>query len=271
MERSVVTFRELTNGLRSLGIKRSQPIIAHASLSAFGVVAQGAVSVMGALLVVSDQVMMPVFTSKTMVIPESGPPDNGITYGSQPDQNRMAVFFQHALPADRLMGAVAEVLRNHPLAWRSPHPLLSFTGVGLDRVLERQSLSEPLSPIAELVNADGYVLLIGVDHTVNTSIHYAERLAGRHQFIRWALTPSGVVECPGYPGCSTGFQAILPDLQDVTTTTIIGNATIRATPLQPLVERVRQRLGSDPLALLCSSHHCQFCNAIRLRLAAKKE
>ncbi len=31
---------------------------------------------------------------------------------------------------------------------------------------------------------------------------------GASNFIRWALTPKGVVECPGFPGCSAGFQAI---------------------------------------------------------------
>jgi aminoglycoside 3-N-acetyltransferase len=62
-------------------------------------------------------------------------------------------------------------------------------------------LDDPLAPVGALAEENGTVLLIGVNHTVNTSIHYAEKIAGRKQFIRWALTPQGVRECPGFPGC----------------------------------------------------------------------
>jgi aminoglycoside 3-N-acetyltransferase len=271
MERGVVSFREVASGLRSLGIERHRPVIAHASLSAFGEVSGGAASLLGALLAISEQVMMPVFTYKTMLTPESGPPDNGLVYGSQRDQNRMAEFFHPNMPADRLMGTTAETLRRHPLAWRSRHPILSFAGIGLESILEKQTLDEPLAPIGELVDAGGYVLLMGVDHTVNTGIHYAERLAGRLQFVRWALADSGVVECRGYPGCSQGFQAIAADLTDVTTRSIVGKATVQALPLQALVERVRQRLEKDPLALLCASSHCLMCQAVRIGIMAQRE
>jgi len=88
MERHVVTFRELANSLRSLGISHEHPVIAHASLSAFGAVSGGAEVVVGAMLAVFDRVMMPAFTYKTMLTPEAGPPDNGLDYGSQRDLNR---------------------------------------------------------------------------------------------------------------------------------------------------------------------------------------
>jgi aminoglycoside 3-N-acetyltransferase len=48
-------------------------------------------------------------------------------------------------------------------------------------------MAEPLEASGALPEADGCVLLLGVHHTVNTSIHHAEIPAARKQFIRWAL------------------------------------------------------------------------------------
>lgn len=265
MEGRVTSYRELAGALRGLGLPRSGPVIAHASLSAFGRVPGGAETLLGALLASFEAVMMPAFTYKSMLTPEAGPPENAVEYGLYRDQNRMAEFFEAHMPADRLMGAVAEALRRHPLAQRSLHPILSFSGIGLDGILDSQALAEPLAPIGRLVEADGWVLLLGVDHTVNTSIHYAEALAGRKRFTRWALTPSGVIECPGFPCCSMGFQAIAPDLEDVTRVVTAGGAAIRAIPLQALVERVKTRIAGDPWALLCSSPVCLRCREVKGR------
>jgi aminoglycoside 3-N-acetyltransferase len=54
-------------------------------------------------------------------------------------------------------------------------------------LIHAQTDHEPYAPIASLAEQDGVVLLIGMDQRVNFSIHYGEKLAGRMQFIRWAL------------------------------------------------------------------------------------
>ena len=260
----MIGFREIASGLRSLGLDPARPVIAHASLSAFGEVRGGAETLLGALLSSQRAVMMPAFTYKTMIVPEVGPPNNALMYGGGENPNRMAEFYHPDMPVDRLIGAVAEALRRSPLARRSSHPILSFTGIGVDDALDAQTLAEPLAPIGKLVEERGWVLLLGVDHTVNTSIHYAERLAGQASFVRWALTPEGVVECPSFPGCSQGFQALGPDLEGVNRRARAGNATLQAVPLVALMERVRSRIANDPLALLCNSESCLRCNAVRI-------
>jgi aminoglycoside 3-N-acetyltransferase len=121
----------------------------------------------------------------------------------------------------------------------------------------------PLAPVFALEKFGGFVLLMGVDHTVNTSIHYAEKLAGRRQFVRWALTPEGIVECPGFPGCSAGFQAIAPDLEKDTRQVTIAEAKVQALPLKSLFRAVMARIRLDPLALLCGQQDCERCNQIR--------
>ena len=258
-----IQLQELLVGFRSLE-SGDKPVIVHASLSAFGQIQGGAETLVSALLAVFDSVVMSAFTYKTMIIPSSGPETNAIIYGSGADANRMAEFFDPQMPADPLMGAVAEALRKHPRAKRSTHPILSFTGVKAKAALAAQTLADPLAPIGVLAKQDGWVLLLGVDHTVNSSIHYAEKLAGRKQFVRWALTPQGVRECPGFPGCSAGFHAIAPEVERDTQRVRIGNAAVQAVPLKMLFKAVIERIKNDPLALLCQQADCPRCNEIRL-------
>ncbi len=259
----MIGLRDLVVALQDLGIDHSTPVIAHASLSAFGEVLGGAETVIGALLYLYDTLVMPTFTYKTMIVPEEGPPSNALAYGSRPDANLMAEFYSPTLAADRLMGIIPERLRRHPAAQRSMHPILSFAGVNAREILASQSLEEPLAPIRRITDAHGWVLLLGVDHTTNTSIHYAERLAGRKQFVRWALTPQGVMECPSFPGCSDGFNAVAPLLAHATRRSEAGQAAIQAVPLQELVEIVQTRIRSDPLAFLCNHSYCERCQAVR--------
>lgn len=264
----MLTFRDLSTGLRGLDLPCSVPVLVHASLSSFGAVRGGADTLLGAILSLTGGIMMPTFTYKTMIIPEDGPADNGLVYGTGHDLNRMAVFFSDDLPADPLMGVLAETLRLHPAARRSMHPILSFAGIQVDAALDSQTLAEPLAPIAALADQEGWVVLLGVNHTVNTSFHFAERQAGRKQFVRWALTPAGVAECPGFPGCSDGFEDAAPILEEITRRVKLGDCEVRALPIQPMLETVGDLLHRDPLALLCSRDGCGRCDAVRQSLSA---
>ena len=258
----MLSRQDFTAAFHRLDLPPGRPVIVHASLSAFGPVQGGAAAVVDALLEAYPVLLAPVFTYKTMLTPEVGPPENGLLYGSQPDQNLMAQFFHPDLPADRLMGIIPETLRRLPQAERSSHPIQSFAGVNASEYLQAQGLAEPLAPLRLLAEANGWALLMGVDQTVNTSIHVGERLAGRKQFVRWALTPQAVVTCPGFPGCSDGFQAIEPHLQTVRRV-MVGPAFIQAVLLPEVVQTVHDRVRSDPLALLCDRPYCDRCDAVR--------
>lgn len=258
----MLDYSELKSIFESLGLL-NKPVIAHASLQPFGYIQNGADTVLHALSESVKSLIMPTFTYKTMVTPEVGPPNNGITYGMDRDLNRMAQSFTADMPADPMMGILPESLRNHPEAKRTFHPILSFAGLRADAILDAQTLYEPLAPIGVLADEDGWVVLINVDHSVNTSIHYGEKLAGRKQFIRWALMENRVVECPNFPGDSTGFNAIesyvRPELHRVE----IGEAFIQAVPLRSLLHNVQELVKSNPLALLCQRTDCERCNAVR--------
>jgi aminoglycoside 3-N-acetyltransferase len=257
-----VRLRDLLLGLRDLHLAGA-PVIVHSSLNSFGQVEGGAWTVVNALVAVFNTMIVPTFTYKTMIVPRSGPENNGISYDAFQEQNQAAEFFTVRMPADPMMGIIPEMLRKHPRVKRSNHPIQSFAGINAENILAAQTMTDHLAPLGVMEKADGWVVLLGVNHNVNTSIHYAEKLAGRRQFIRWALTPKGVVECPGFPGDSAGFQAIGPDLEKFTRQVKIGDTTVQAVPLKMLFKVVVARIKKDPLALLCQQNDCERCNAIR--------
>lgn len=259
---TVLTFTDLRMSLFRLGLSHT-PVMAHASLSAFGEVVGGAETLLRAILDSVWALVMPTFTYRTMITPEVGPPNNGIEYGGQRDANRLAEAFTPEMPADRQMGVVADALRMHPRARRSSHPILSFAGVSAENFLARQTLADPFGVIGALAEADGWILLLGVDHTVNTSIHYAEGLAGRRRFTRWALLPERVVECPAFPGDSAGFEGLAPDIAQDVRRIKVGSASVQAMPIRAVIRAVGVRLTADPFALLCSRAECPRCNALR--------
>lgn len=236
-------------------------MIAHASLRAFDSV--DAETMLTALLDSTRGIIMPTFTYKTMLNPEVGPAHNGITYGTQKDLNKMAIPFHPDMSVDPTMGILPEILRKHPKAKRSSHPIQSFAGINANAIINSQTIFDPLALIGALAEQDGWVLLLGVDHTVNTSIHYGEKLAGRMQFIRWALMPDRVVECPGFPGDSDGFNAIAIDVEKYTRRVEVGGAMVQAIHLKSLINAVIQKITSNPFALLCTRDDCERCNAVR--------
>src|SRR5512143_249172 len=179
---TTITFTDLRTALFKLGLSHT-PVIAHASLRSFGEVVGGADAVLRAVLDSVWALLMPTFTYTTMITPEVGPPNNGIAYGTETDLNRMAEPFRRDMSADKQMGIIPETLRRHARAKRTAHPIQSFSGIYAEKFLAAQKLRDPLGPIAALAEADGWVLLLGVDHTVNTSIHYADKLAGRRTFV----------------------------------------------------------------------------------------
>ena len=258
----MLDYPELKTYFDSLNLS-DKPVIVHASLKPFGYVRDGADGVLRAMLGSFKSFIMPTFTYWTMVTPDVGPDNNAMIYGKEESLNKQAVSFKSDLPVDSMMGSLPEALRNHPMATRTSHPILSFAGINAESILASQTRFEPLAPIASLYDQDGWVLLINVDHTNNTSIHYAEKLAGRKQFLRWALVGDRAVECQNYPGDSTGFNAIAPYIQPDIFRIEIGKGFIEAMPLKRLTDVVVGLIRNDPLALLCERKDCLMCNAVR--------
>ena len=85
-------YEDLKSAFDDLNLQE-ELIIAHASLKPFGYIHGGAEAVLDAMLASFHSVIMPAFTYKTKIIPDVGPPNNGILYGSGKDTNKMAEPF----------------------------------------------------------------------------------------------------------------------------------------------------------------------------------
>ena len=264
---AIITYRDIVRTLRELGFNQGNNVIAHVSLAAIepGSVRGGTETVLGALLASCGTVVMPAFTPQTLVWPESGPPDNGCTYGNHAEENARAVMFSPDLPVDADLGQAAERFRRHLQARRSDHPVWSFAAVGAhaQEIVAAQSLDSPLGPVEWLYDRGGDVLLVGMDHRHNTAIHLAEKFAGRKQFVRWAVGVERAYRLPDLPGCNKGFNAIASKLAWITHQAAIGTLAFQRIPIIHLIQVAVQAIQEDPYALLCSDLKCELCNAVR--------
>ncbi len=260
-----ISYRDIVIGLRELGLDAADTVIAHADLAAFGELRGGAETLVGALVASGSTVVMPAFTYQTMIVPSQGPPDNGMEYGNQAEQNASAEMFHPALPVHASLGLVAEAFRCLPQARRSSHPVLSFAAIGerAEEILATQSIQDPWAPVNWVQDNAGDVLLLGADHTANVAIHLAERLADRKQFVRWAVSDERAFRLESFPGCSRGFNAIAPKLAWVAQQTTIGPAILQRIPLRKMVDIAAQMIRADRAALLCDDSDCALCNAVR--------
>lgn len=169
--RTSVSRLGLDNQLRALGVERGSVLVVHTAFSKVGPFEGGPVGLIEALL-------ESVGTKGTLVMPSMSDDDD------RP--------FDPAATPCRGMGVVADtfwrlpgVLRSdsphafaavgpHAAAITAPHPV--HTPHGLD------------SPVGRVYESDGHVLLLGVGHDANTTIHLAESLAGaRYRIAKYAM------------------------------------------------------------------------------------
>ena len=174
------TRRTLLADLRSLGLADGDHVIAHSSLSALGWVNGGAEAVVHALL---DA----IGPGGTLATPAHSYGHTDPMTWSSPRvphdwwdtiRETMPVFNPRTTPTTR-MGKIVETFRTWPGTLRSRHPEVSFCANGAKAEYVTQSHTYEMgqgdgSPLARLYDLDAKVLLLGVGHDRNTSLHLAE-------------------------------------------------------------------------------------------------
>lgn len=273
----VVTESEIAAGLRRLGLHESSSVIVHASLRSFGHVDGGADAVCRALVETCGTVMM-LAASWDHAGHLPAPPGlvrphnayyNAESWESFDQALAGATAFTTDLPVARWLSRIAETLRqNHPHE-RGTHPSMSFLAVGANaqQLIAAQRLDWPLGPIDALANLGGHVLLLGVGHTTNTTIHLAEQQLGRSRFYRYLKAGPGVwMEERNFPGESHSFDEIEPELAPVTAETHIGNCRARLIAVHDVLAAATRLIESNPAALLCEKEDCRCGAALQQRL-----
>ena len=269
---------DIAEGLRSLGLDRTATIVVHASLRSFGRVEGGALSVATALADVCGTVVVPSGTWDLTGVPFPPGlerPNNAALAASTWDEFDAAVAaavpYSAALPIDKWLGTVPEAFRTGFVHERGVHPLFSFLAVGehAREVIAAERADWPLGPLEAVEGFDGFVLLLGVSHTSNTTIHLAEQRLGRSRFYRCAKVGPGLwAEFPNVSGHSHRFDDIEPVLAPHTVETTIGLCRARLLPTGSILAAVDEAVRSDPGALLCGDPECRCGAALRQRLIA---
>lgn len=249
-----LTRADIVADCRDLGLVDGDDVVVHSSLSSLGYVEGGASTVVDALLEA-------VGTGGTVMVP---------TFTAPSAQNP----FDPAETASET-GAITEELRGHPEAHRSVHPTHSVAAVGPDaeELVADHGYMESLgpdSPMGRLVAGGGKILLLGVDHTTNSTIHVAEKLAGvpyRDQTTEAAVRVDGDREAvtANSAHCSLGFEKVVPilDHTDIVSRGRVGEADTRLIDGPAFLDRVTAVLQGHPGLLLCDDPDCERCGYAR--------
>jgi aminoglycoside 3-N-acetyltransferase len=199
----LATQPSLVADFAALGVRPGKVLVVHSSLKAVGFVNGGPVAVILALEEAEGTLVMPTHCAdnsdpanwKNPPVPESW---------WQTIRDTMPVYDPALTPTFK-MGIIPETFRKQTGVLRSANPDASFAAWGkhAERITEDHAVS-PLfgehSPLARVYDLDGWVLLLGVGHGNNTSLHLAE---GRAQI------PHGTIHL-GSPMLIDGVRQWVP-------------------------------------------------------------
>ncbi|PJF44277.1 MAG: AAC(3) family N-acetyltransferase [Phototrophicales bacterium] len=204
------TIGTLIQDFRRLGLKRGDVVIVHSAMSKMGWIAGGAVAVIDALM----RVLSP---EGTLVMPTHTANNSDPARWQNPPvpqswwsiiRTQSAPYRPEITPTWK-MGIIPETFRRYPNVLRSEHPIYSFAAWGkhAERIVEGHSIEVDMgehSPLGKIYELDGKILLLGVGHENNTSLHLAEHrsdypnkktrregaavlIAGQRQWIEWDI------------------------------------------------------------------------------------
>ncbi len=174
------------------------------------------------------------------------------------------------------MGATAELFWRQPGVTRSAHPGASFAARGprAAQICAPHPLEPPHgleSPVGRVYSLGGQVLLLGVAHSENTSLHLAEALAQ----VPYSVSHPCVVERDGRAHtvmieetdhCCAGFNRVNEalDARGLQRVGAVGFARATLCDSRALVDQAVSLLQREPLLFLCArGAGCEECDRAR--------
>lgn len=181
------TEASLRRDLVKVGVEDGMVVVVHSSLSSLGWVSGGAQAVVLALQsAIGPTGTLVVPTHSTHLSEPSAwrnPPVPDVSWLSAV-RDSMPAYDPYLTPT-RQMGAVVETFLLQRDVHRSAHPQYSFAARGnaAEEITAGHELANGLGhgPLEAVYERDGWVLLLGVTHANNTSLHLAEFRSGMRQ------------------------------------------------------------------------------------------
>jgi aminoglycoside N3'-acetyltransferase len=246
---------ELARQLWTLGVAPGGVLLVHASFRAIRPVAGGPRGVVEALREAAGP-------SGTLVMPSWGESDE-------------ARFEPAETPVARDLGIVAEVFRRLPGTLRSAHAnAFAAAGPQAARITADPAALPPhgaASPVGRVHELDGQVLLLGVGHDANTTLHLAELLAGvPYRVVRSCTVVRDGAEVKVAYGendhCCARFALADEWLRarGLQREGPVGSAHARLVRARDVVQVALEHLGRDPLVFLhAPDDGCVECDEAR--------
>jgi aminoglycoside 3-N-acetyltransferase len=259
MSGSPSTEASLVEQLARIGVVRDDLLVVHTAFSKIGPVDGGPAALIAALqAAVGDE--------GTLVMPSMSDDDE------QP-------FDPRRTPC-RGMGTVADSFWRLPGVLRSNNPhAFAARGPLAREITADHSLDVPHgldSPVGRVYERKGRILLIGVGHDANTTIHLAENLAG----VRYLLPKRVTVFRDGRPRRHDYFEvdhccerfALMDgwlDARDVQRRGAVGHARVRLMAARDVVDAALERLRVDETVFLHPPGTDDECDAARASYAQR--
>lgn len=264
MRTVTVTRDDLDAAIEQLGLG-GRAVCVHSSLRSFGRVDGGADAVIDAVLGAGCTLLVPTHSWGFATSHERGmrPSRNGWDYAMNVAPPAFSgVFSVDSTAIDRNMGAIPRAVLQRPGHQRGNHPLASFSAIGplASELVGGQRGDDVHAPLRELAARDGAVVLMGVGLTRTTLLHWAEQVAGREQFRRWARDEAGHTVMVQSGGCSEGFDRLASTLAPVETDLLVGSSAWRSFPAADVVTLAAAAIRADPDVTHCNVRTCARCN-----------
>jgi aminoglycoside 3-N-acetyltransferase len=254
-----MTTAQLVEQLQALGVRRGGVLLVHTSFRAVR-------PVQGGPLGLIDALRTAIGPDGTLVMPT-------MTDGE-------SVFDPQSTPTMD-MGITAELFWRQPGVLRSTHPGGSFAAAGprAEEICRPQPLSPPHgpdSPVGHVHELEGQVLLLGVTHSEDTTLHLAESIAR----VPYSVSHPCVVEVDGVARtlmiaetdhCCTRFRLADDWLSSRGLQRMgkVGNALARLCRSRDIVAVAVEHLAADPLIFLCPpAEGCEECDLARSSVQA---
>jgi aminoglycoside N3'-acetyltransferase len=249
----MTSIAELTAQLRALGVAEGGVLLAHTSFRAVRPVEagpEGLIAALRAALGPAGTLAVPCWTG-----------------------DDETPFDPAATPAAADLGVTAETLRHLPGALRSDHPF-AFAAIGPQarRIVEGPlplPPHVPASPVGRIHDLDGQVLLLGVGHEADTTLHLAELMAGVPYGVRKHVTVlrngrPARIEYLENDHCGERFALADGWLHGLQREGRVGAARARLIRARDVVAVALERLARDPLVFLHPpGAGCAECDAAR--------